>query len=236
MARNYFTLAGTDSRDFGVYINGQGTFNAPSRSYDFISIPGRNGDLIGTEKRLDNVELTYHAFIYHNFEQNIEDFRSFLLSLIGYQRLTDSYHADEFRLVAYEGPFEADVVAMNNAGEFDVTFNCKPQRFLTSGEAVTTLTANGSITNPTRFNSQPLLRVYGKGVLGIGSQSITILSADTYTDIDCEMMDAYKGTASRNAYIQLSDYNFPTFAPGRNNIRLGSGITRVEITPRWFVV
>ena len=169
MARNFFTLAGTDSRDFGVYINGQGTFNAPSRSYEIISIPGRNGDLIGTEKRLDNVELTYHAFIYNNFEQNIEDFRSFLLSLIGYQRLTDSYHADEFRMVAYEGPFEADVVAMNNAGEFDITFNCKPQRFLTSGEEVTTLTASGSITNPTRFNSQPLLRVYGAGGLGIGS-------------------------------------------------------------------
>ena len=42
--RNYFTLDGTDSRDFGVYISGRGTFNGPARNLDFISVPGRNGE------------------------------------------------------------------------------------------------------------------------------------------------------------------------------------------------
>ena len=52
--RNWFVLNGVDSRDFGVYISGQGTFSAPRREYDMISIPGRNGDLVGNEKRLEN--------------------------------------------------------------------------------------------------------------------------------------------------------------------------------------
>ena len=59
--RNYFTLNGQDSRDFGVYISGQGAFSAPSRANQFIQIPGRNGDLIGYEKRLENMEVVYPA-------------------------------------------------------------------------------------------------------------------------------------------------------------------------------
>lgn len=232
--RNYFILNGVDSRDFGVYISGQGTFSAPRRSYNMIPVPGRNGDLVGNEKRFENLELTYPAFIYANFKQNIRDFRNFLLSQVGYQTLTDSYHPDEFRKVLYEGAFEPEVEPKNDAGSFEIVFNCKPQRFLNSGTQVTTLTASGSIINPTQFNSQPLLRVYGDGQLGIGSQTITISLSGTYTDIDCEMMDCFEGVYNRNNRVVFSDYNFPVFKPGINNISLGTGITRVEITPRWW--
>lgn len=234
--RNYFTLDGVDSRDFGVYISGQGTFNASGRDYNIIPVPGRNGDLVGPEKRFLNGTLTYPAFIYANFKQQIEAFRNFLLSLVGYHDLIDSYHPNEIRKVLFEGPFEADVEPKNDAGKFDIEFNCKPQRFLASGNQVTTLTADGSITNPTRFDARPLLRVYGTGTLGIGSQSVTITQADVYTDIDCEMMDAFKGTENKNPYVQLTNYNFPVFVPGVNNISLGTGITQVDITPRWWVV
>lgn len=234
--RNYFTLDGVDSRDFGVYISGQGTFSAPARSYELLPVPGRNGDLVGTEKRFENGELTYPAFIYANFKQNIADFRAFLNSLFGYHRLVDSYHPNEYRMVFFQGEFDPDVTAKNDAASFDITFNCKPQRFLLSGEQATTLTADGTITNPTRFNSQPLLRVYGAGDLGINGDTITISQADVYTDIDCEMMDAYKGTENRNQYITLTNYNFPVLVPGENGIALGTGITRVEITPRWWTV
>lgn len=234
--RNYFTLDGVDSRDFGVYISGQGTFSASARSYELLTVPGRNGDLIGTEKRFENGELTYPAFIYANFKQNIADFRAFLNSLFGYHRLVDSYHPNEYRMVFFQGEFDPDVTAKNDAASFDITFNAKPQRFLLSGEQATTLTADGTITNPTRFNSQPLLRVYGAGNLGINGDTITISQADVYTDIDCEMMDAFKGTENRNQYITLTNYNFPVLVPGENGISLGTGITRVEITPRWWTV
>jgi phage-related protein len=44
--RNYFVFDYNDSRDFGVYISGQGTFNAPGREYENIAVPGRDGDLL----------------------------------------------------------------------------------------------------------------------------------------------------------------------------------------------
>ena len=235
--RNYFTFDGRSSSDFGVYLSGTGTYGSPARAYNMISVPGRNGDLVGIENRLENVELTYPAFIYANFQANVRALRNYLLSKFGYCRLQDTYHPGEYRKAVYRGGLDPEVLQNHRAGSFDITFECEPQRYLTSGETVTTLTASGTITNPTLFASRPLLRVYGTGILGIGSQSITILSgAGSPVDIDCEIMEAYQGTVSKNAFIQLSNYTFPALQPGANSISLGSGISRVDITPRWWEV
>lgn len=142
--RNYFIFDGKDSRDFGVYISGQGTFKAPARSYDAIQIPGRNGALLGIGSRLENVELTYPAFIYSNFKTNLAALRAYLLSHAGYFKLSDSYHPDEYRMAYFTGPLEPDVTSANNAGEFNITFVCKPQRFLNSGDTVTSFTPGGA--------------------------------------------------------------------------------------------
>lgn len=163
--RNYFIYNGVDSREYGVYISGQGTFNAPQKAYQFYNIPGRNGALIGYDKRFENVNITYQAFIYKDFEKNLAAFRSFLLSVNGYARLEDSYHPDEFRAAAYVGPFDPEVTSKNDAGSFTITFNCKPQRYLKSGETqftwgAGTLTAKGSA-----------LRLYGPN---IDTTSLTI--------------------------------------------------------------
>lgn len=142
MARNYFQIAGHDSREFGVYISGAGTYNSPAKASEYISIPGRNGDLISGQDRFENVELTYHAFIYRDFDANLAALRAFLLSLDGYQRLEDSYHPDEFRMASYQGALTVTATPRNDAGEFDITFNCKPQRFLLSGENEVTVSAS----------------------------------------------------------------------------------------------
>lgn len=234
--RNYLLFDGKDSRDFKVYISGQGTFNAPVRDYDMRQIPGRSGDLMVTGSRLENIEVTYPAFIYKDFRENLRALRSYLLSKVGYFRLEDSYHPDEYRMAIYRGGMEPEVLPRNQAGQFEITFDCQPQRWLKSGETVVTLTSSGSIYNPSHFASEPLLRVYGTGLLGIGSDTITILQNDDYVDIDCRIMEAYKGTESRNDTIVLTGYDFPKLSPGNVGISLGTGITKVEITPRWWEV
>lgn len=234
---NFFTFAGKNSRDFKVYISGMGTYNSPSRVYSTYNIPGRNGELLVDEHRFENCDLTYPAFIFEDMANNIEGLRNYLLSFTGYQRLEDTYHPDEFRMASYQEGLDADVNQRHDFAQFDITFNCKPQRFLKSGERVISLTSNGSVENPTYFESKPLLRVYGYGIVGVGSQSITINSGvGSYTDIDCELMDCFQGTINRNNAVTFSDYKFPVFKPGTNNISLGSGITKIDITPRWWVI
>ena len=39
-------FGGVDSADFDLYIGGEGTFNAPERAVDIVSVPGRNGAIV----------------------------------------------------------------------------------------------------------------------------------------------------------------------------------------------
>ena len=139
----------------------------------------------------------------------------------------------------YQGGLEVAPVQITTAGSFDITFDCKPQRFLVSGETPVTFTESGTITNPTLFEARPLLAVTGTGVIGIGNDSITISgtpSGPVY--IDCDIMDAWTGTGQSkipyNTNIQYTNNTPPGLGPGGTGISLGTGITQVDITPRWW--
>ena len=118
-------------------------------------------------------------------------------------------------------------------GTVELEFDCMPQRWLTAGQAFTTFTADGTITNNTLFNAKPLLRVYGAGQFGIGAETLELTQAgQAYVDVDCESMNAYEGSTNMNQYLTVTD--FPVLAPGSNGVTLGAGITKIEIMPRWY--
>ena len=232
MGINTLTFNNVNSKTYGVYISGTGVFNAPARDREMIQVPGRNGDIINDRGRYKNIEVTYPAFIVRNFAANIRGWCNKLLEPIDYVRLEDTYHPDEFRLAVLASDMEIDPVAWLAAGSFDLRFNCRPERFLKSGETSTTFTANGSISNPTDMPSKPLIRVYGSGSLTVNGTAITIASHElSYIDIDCDLQEAYCGSVNANQYI--SALNFPKLDSGANSVVLAD-VTKVEITPRWW--
>ena len=157
-----FTFGGVNSRDYGVYITGEGVFNAPERNVEMIDIPGRNGAFALDRGNFNNIEVTYPAGIFADTESDfadaVSDLRNFLCSKVGYVRLEDDYNTGEYRLAIYKSGLEVSH-DMLIAGEFDITFECKPQRFLTSGETAVSVANNSTITNPTLFEARPLLEV-----------------------------------------------------------------------------
>lgn len=240
--RNYFTYGGESSADYGVYISGAGTYNAPVKVYDMVAVAGRNGDLALYGGRYENIELVYSAFLHGDstsFADKMAELRAVLSAPTGYQRLEDTYNPDEYRLGIFRSGLNVDATADNKAGTFDITFDCKPQRFLKSGETSQTFTANGNITNPTRFEAKPLLKVTGYGTLGVGDRSVIITgTAGQEIYIDCEIMEAWQmsGTAiiPRNDYVQYVGNQFPVLASGVNGISMSGNITKVEVQPRWW--
>lgn len=233
--RNYIMFSGQDLREFGLYISGSGVYNAPERAYEEIEIPGRDGLLLGHEKRLGNVEITYPAFIYTNFKENIGKLKTYLLSKIGYQVLEDTYYPDYFRRGCYYGGLEVEPTSKNDAGSFDLTFMCKPQRYLVSGRTAVTVASGSVINNPTEMPSKPLIRVYGTGTIAVNGTQLTVLASREYTDIDCELYDCYYLLENRNAYVTFDsdDMHFPELSPGDNEVSY-TGFSEVKITPRWF--
>lgn len=195
---NHLTYDGVDSSSFGVFISGDGVFDAPARRGEMISIPGRNGSLFMDEGVFENIEVEYPAFIGTGYEalfrQKLGDLRSWLSSRGNYKRLTDTYHPDEFRLGVFREGLEVDPQHITRAGEFTLKFDCKPQRFLVSGEDPVVFTENGTIANPTLFESSPLIKVTGNGTVAIGEDGKYRFVVSNNTDtiiIDSDIMEAY---------------------------------------------
>lgn len=176
----------TSSRNYGVYITGEAVYNAPARDVEMITIPGRNGAYALDNGRFENITVSYPAGIFadneSDFAQAISDFRNFLCSKKGYCRLTDEYNANEYRMAIYKSGLEV-TPAQLRAGEFEIVFECRPQRFLTSGETATAVANNGTITNPTLFESKPLLEVTGYGNIGIGSDTLSVVNTGALGEI-----------------------------------------------------
>ena len=180
MAVNSIVFGGVDSADYGIYISGEGVFDAPKRDVEMIEIPGRNGAFALDNGRFENIEVTYPAFNfepndYETFAQNLSDFRNALCSQKGYQRLTDSFHPDEYRMAVYREGLDVKPVKYNTASEFNIVFDCKPQRWLTSGETEVTIASSGdTLTNPTLFESSPMLEVKGYGTIEFNGYEIVL--------------------------------------------------------------
>lgn len=171
------TFDGVSSADFGVYITGEAVYNAPERDIEMIDIPGRNGTFAIDKNRFFNIEVTYHCGIFADdqadFATAIRDFRNFLCSKVSYSVLTDEYNPNEYRKAIYKSGLSVTPVQGQN-GEFDIVFDCQPQRYLTSGDEKISFAGEADIHNPTMFPARPLLEIEGYGQIEIDNQFITV--------------------------------------------------------------
>lgn len=194
------TFGGINSADYGVYISGEGVYNAPSRAVELTQIPGRNGAIPVDMGYWENIEIVYPCGMFGSdqtdFAQNYSDFINAIASQKGYQRLEDTYHPDEFRQALFVSGVETKPIGFGQAGEFELVFNCKPQRFLTSGETYVTVTSGNDISNPTRLEAKPLLAIKGTGEVDIGDKRV-------FLD-DVEVGDIYIPAKSGRADYELS--------------------------------
>lgn len=234
----YFIFGNVDTRSYNIHIFPLNIDLAPEVYQQQISVPGKHGNLLAVNRRFENVTHRYTGVIYQNAESNLAAFRSAIMKYDGYAKLTDSILTDEFYQARYAGGLEPDLALGRDMVKFVIEFDRKPQRFLLSGEEITSITSSyGSLSNPTPFPSKPLIRIYGNGTVGVGGKSITVTGNPySYVDVDCEMMDCFYGATNLNSKVSLPGFQFPTLGSGSVGISRGSGVSRVDITPRWWRV
>lgn len=192
------TFDGESSKNYGIYITGSAVFNAPARDVEMVTIPGRNGTFALDRGRFENIEVTYPAGLYGDteadFAQGISDFRNFLASRQGYVELSDDYNPGEYRLAVYKNGLDVTPEQLK-AGEFEIVFECKPQRFLTSGETAITVTSGDTITNPTLFDASPLIETVGYGDIDINGETITIAQGTPLGNVQVSQSQDWTGSA-----------------------------------------
>jgi len=230
---NYFEFNYHKSSEYGLIVNGVNIFNAPNRIVDKISIPYRNGDLLIDTGVYSNIIVSYTVSLLD--PSRVRDIAKWLLRDKGYQRLEDTYTPTEFRMASYYSDINYQMTMLYRYGQATISFDCKPQRYLKSGETSIEFTEDGYISNDTGFDSQPLITIYGDGTLGLEGQTITTTNnTNNWITIDCETMQCYRYNDSMSQNVTINTANrFPVIWDGGAEITL-EGITKADITPRWW--
>jgi phage-related protein len=193
-------------------------------------VPGRNGDVLLNNNRFNNVTVSYDV-AFKNVKSRVAAIKLWLCRA-GYYVLTDTYQPEYFRMAAFSSNLKIDEL-IENVGQAQISFNCKPFMYSLAGQDTITLTDTGTVTNPEAFLSQPYIKITGTGnvTLHIGSNSYSIVGVSSYIELDSELMAAYKGSVLCNDKINFTE--FPVLPPGANSISWTGTVSKVEIVPRW---
>jgi phage-related protein len=235
---NKIIYGGISSADYSIYVLDVQDEKSTKRSYESVTVLGKTGDSHFDNGRYENITRVARCVCMEHADFWIEQYIADLLSLTGYQRLEDDMYPEYYKLGAFIGEVSPKYKVHKNAGQFDIAFDCKPQRWLKTGEEQFTISGtSASLYNPTKYSAYPLLEITGNGNIGIGSQTITIANNPSTLMLDCELGDAYAktGHTNYNQYVTITNADFPVLEAGTNGITKPSGMT-LKITPRWWTL
>lgn len=234
----FFYFKEHSSLNFGLYITEKGAYKGAQRDVTYTSVAGRSGDLMTDNGRYKNIKIPYKLALLNTSPRSFSEIarliRNWLLAEQGYFKLWDTYDREYYRLASFSS--EVDIEQeLRDLGKLNITFNCKPYKYLTQGQMKITGTGDDHIYNPEEYESEPYLKVYGSGTcyIYINNAQIKINDVSGYVEIDAEMKNCYKGSTALNNKM-VGD--FPTFKPGDNHITVNNNVTALEIIPRWRTI
>lgn len=234
MLNETFYLDGIDAQSAGIYLQNPIVFSEAVPNIESKTIPGRNGDLIFETGSYKNRSGSASCFcLQEDVEGAVSSAGRFLMSKKGYRRLETSDDPNHYWMARVENSPQMEM-RIRVLAPFDISFDCKPQRFLKSGENKTSFTASGSISNQYGQTALPLITLYGNGAgtLTIGSCVVEVKNMDGVLYLDSDTQNAYNNNGNQNMSINAP--TFPTLLDGETQISFSGGIERVEIVPRWW--
>lgn len=226
---------GVSSGALNIRVTKYPDYSIPTRVIEKVTVPGRNGDLLLDTGAYSNFEKEYDLYFnaksegFHDIARAIS---TWLCSTTGYHRLEDSYDPDVYLMATVAN--QSDLRNwMNYMGRLTVQFDCKPQRWLKSGEYEQTLTSGETINN-SWMPCYPIFSLTGSGTLTVNGNSIAISNNLNKTIvIDCETQNAYTGTENRNSDIRITG-DFPYLESGENEITFNNA--SCTMVPRWWTL
>lgn len=229
---------GKSSKEYSILVEHPPGYEYPEKDLVITHVPGRNGDVIYDTGSYQNVDRKYDVAVAaekDSYEVVANKLSEWLHSARTYARLEDSYEPEYYRMAIYKESNALDCI-YRGGGRTTVLFNCKPQRFLKSGEVPVKFDERGYLFNPTGFASKPIIKFTATEPtsLYINGRTIQIKEACSDLVIDCDIQNCYSGTQYKNSIVKMEA--FPTLKSGENEISFLSGISNLEITPNWWTL
>lgn len=224
------------TKDLDLVIQTEPIYTFPAKDVSVEHIPGRNGDLVIDNKCWQNVERVYSlASVFRpgtNFIQNAEKFIKFLTSYKGYQRLEDTYDPEIYRMAQFKNNGSLSNY-YDQATVLNVTFDCKPQRYLKIGDIPVLFSGfSATLENPTGKPALPIITInnieHADNIVFLvtikNNDNVTssltlsdVPSGDVIINSELQTVSSIQN-GDINKYVSLNDKEFPV---------LNSGITEV---------
>ena len=262
MALKSFTFNSIVSTDYGIMASGNKTYNVPARSFQTVSIPGRNAPVYLDNGRWNPVTIVYQCSAYNGLKGDMQTFLAAIARDPGYHDLVDEWHPGITRKAFLASDVNVEAFA-DRHGSFPLTFIARPEKWINT--TPTTITESTNFTNPTAFDAKPIITVtmasgstsgnlyVSRYVSGTRKDQWKVTFSDVVTDLimNCETMDFYDSAGNNlNANVKVQatitsgeiDMQFPFFA-GSSLSRVftvdggwDSAIASVTVMPRWWTL
>ena len=245
MLNETFYLDGIDARSAGIQLQAPIEFSEAVPVVEAQTIPGRNGDLIWETGNYENRSAEAECFcLQKDVEKAISSAGRFLMGKKGYRRLETSDDPDHYWMARVENSPKI-AMRLRTLAPFEIGFDCKPQRFLKSGDDPIVISVPNaeethiSIYNPYGFTSHPLIEIQS----GTSDNAPCIISCNKRKCkvnrlietmfLDSDIQNAYNERGNQNHNITCTD--FIVLEPGENDFSVFSTAPlTVKITPRWW--
>lgn len=212
-----------------VYISQMPSHKKAAMRNTEYYVKGRDGAL-HVDEGYENFDITVSLVLINataTTRQTVNAWADGTGKLISSDDLTKAYNASVKDAIEWTR-------VQANTGFYDtaaITFNCQPCMY----EAVDTvleLTSSQSILNPGSAEAFPLIKVEGSGdvTFSINGDEISIDDMDSQTPvfIDCENGYVYTAEGATTMTGEI-----PVLPMGTSNVVIGTGITKLTITPHW---
>ena len=233
----------------------------PERVYSSNEISGRNGSVIIDHNYYKNIEIQYSLVIdatrtSSTISDVISDIAAWLHpltpSLDGYYKLIESHDPNHFRWAKLHGDVSI-TNASNKAGSIELTFECKPQRFLVSGlnsmgqylinagsqiaKPIITITGDPGVQFDIVNTSNSVAYYHRVRTSFTGTSIIDSTTEDCYTKTSSDIQNLNPNVNfwhSTDGSTWTESYDFPELYPGITRITIQGNTSEFKVIPNWW--
>ncbi len=197
------------------------------RVVENLEIDGREGTLTQL-KGWEDISFSFKAAT-----TNKANWHTVLPQLLNAQTIaftTDSTVHFKVKYIKVSGLIQL----LSNLWEFEIEVTTAPFRYL-NNIAVINRTSSGTVQGYGNIYSLPRITVYGTGsrTLTINGKAIVLNILNGHLILDSALKECYYGNVAQNQHMTG---DFLILNPTSNQVTLGTGITKVEIEPRWRMI
>lgn len=240
MKKGSFIFDGVSSETINTIIQARPLIEAPSRKVEWRSTYGVDGTVPFDEGAYDNTQLDLIMLVDGNdliadrqAVYNLLDTRGFYKDFIPYFDPDKIYRVMLSDKIAFQNNY-----MFGQKQAFNAKFTVKPYKYLVANTPKVIYGTSGTITNPTNYPSQPVIKISGSGpvTLTVNGVNFNIKNVIDTITLSSERQAAYQeyiiGVLTSMNH-QIASREYPVLKPGVNTITATGNVLQIEIEPRW---